>query len=1033
MRTPNISTYYNATYRLGNLTEDLKNANEVVSTQKQINEISDDPLGLSQTLSLRNSIASLEQIERNVFMGKSWLESVENAMNSVNNLILEAKSETSRLANDSTTIDERAAAVERIDNIIEQIITLGNTQVNGNYIFSGTETTVAPIEYDTESQPNQVNYLGNDIPFEIRTDKQAGVAVGRVGGETFWDQSIDINVTNNKIVFKEDNGHGSASVKVIEADIPEGVYTKETLAVAVRNAINEASGSQGYGASYLVDWDEAGQKFSIQEDGSYNGFLRTQFMWKTGEDPVLSDIKTSSLINPDDVNIALLDKTSLTLGTPTPHGTEPFTLTWNGQGEWLVSGNPGYILPAKIQGTASSVDIDLDENGFADISISLDKEVVQEGESISFEIIPYRGDHSIGHEMGFADTDMTYVPPVSDNRPEFITDLTITGGVNDTIDFVEVNSTGGVSVTLTATLTAGNYTDMDLLSAEIEAQLEAASAAPTSGANTIDYAVSYDAENSRFNIRENGSSLNEIRMLWSNTTGASTTAATLGYYPLDDIVSYPVSDNTPTHGSITIDNTNNHIDFVETNTAGVATTLTAVVSARVYKSITDLETEVEAALNNASAASGNTVLYDVTYDNVLEQFTIQRTSGTALSDFDLLWSTGANTDQTIGKTLGYDTATDDIVGLIHTSDVPPVLLTFQGKDNLIEFTEIRLDGTETDEIAIRIPEGDYTNLNAVAVAIETAMESASPNNVDYDVQYDYTLGQFRIKGSDAQIKGFNLLWQSGANAAESAAGLLGFDSTADDRVGYAESDAQIINLVINTTNNKINFKEVTAENAGKEAANLTASVKAKTYTNYSDLAREIEIAMEAESKANGNAVNYKVTWDDVTERFTIKENGNRLETFHLQWGTGADAPVSVGGSGQGIGSLIGFNPEDDIKTAVQSSKDVEWGIFNTLIDLKKYLTDNDTDGINRSIGRLELNYSTMTSRIVDSGMKYSRLQVRETITSEVSLSMTERKTMIEDADIVESIMKLQGIETAYQAALSSTSRVLNLSLVDYMR
>ena len=96
MRTPNISTYYTATYRLGNLTEDLKNANEVISTQKQINEISDDPLGLSQALSLKNSIGNLEQIERNVVMGKSWLESVENAMSSVNDLILEAKTEVLR-------------------------------------------------------------------------------------------------------------------------------------------------------------------------------------------------------------------------------------------------------------------------------------------------------------------------------------------------------------------------------------------------------------------------------------------------------------------------------------------------------------------------------------------------------------------------------------------------------------------------------------------------------------------------------------------------------------------------------------------------------------------------------------------------------------------------------------------------------------------------------------------------------------------------------------------------------------------------
>jgi flagellar hook-associated protein 3 FlgL len=141
----------------------------------------------------------------------------------------------------------------------------------------------------------------------------------------------------------------------------------------------------------------------------------------------------------------------------------------------------------------------------------------------------------------------------------------------------------------------------------------------------------------------------------------------------------------------------------------------------------------------------------------------------------------------------------------------------------------------------------------------------------------------------------------------------------------------------------------------------------------------------------------------------------------------------VGGSGQSIGTILGFDPADQVHTPVKSQEDVEWGIFNTLIDLKAYLNDTDQYGLERTIGRLEQNYNITTSRIVDTGMKYTRLEVRQAITSEINLSLTERKTMIEDADIVESIMNLQGIETAYQAALSSTSRVLNLSLVDYLR
>ena len=118
--------------------------------------------------------------------------------------------------------------------------------------------------------------------------------------------------------------------------------------------------------------------------------------------------------------------------------------------------------------------------------------------------------------------------------------------------------------------------------------------------------------------------------------------------------------------------------------------------------------------------------------------------------------------------------------------------------------------------------------------------------------------------------------------------------------------------------------------------------------------------------------------------------------------------------------------------AAKSGESVEWGIFNTLIDLQDYLDDNDTYGLERTLTRLDAQYNTMTSRIVDIGVRYSRLNIRDTIITENNLSLTERKSTIEDADIIEATMNLQSAETAYQAALSSTAKVISISLVDYM-
>jgi flagellar hook-associated protein 3 FlgL len=1027
MRVPTISTYVNAAYSLGSLTSRLQTANEIISTQKRINEISDDPLGLSQVLSLRNSIGNLDQIQTNVTMGKSWLKGSESALDSVNDLILDAKTDVLRLANDSSTADERRDAIERINSILEQIVSLGNTKVNSSYIFSGTDTNVMPFIYDTSVNPEKVVYQGNNTPFEIRADQNSGVQVGRDGYETFWDQEIEINATNNKIIFKEDNGHGSASEIVLTATVPDGLYTAEKLETAVRNALNEASSKNGYGATYVVEYNSDKKTYAIREDGSFKGYLKTEFMWETGGEAYINNIAASPAIDPDDIHISV-NETALTIGTPEPWGTDPFKLVWQGNNTWTVLNNPGYVItPSKISGTADSVEIDLDESGTPDITIKLDAPVNNVGDYIEFEIMTARGDLSVGNEIGFNGDNSISAPPVSDHQAQYITELVITDGANDEITFQEVNSTGGATtftIDLNTTGAGITYTDMNSLAKAIETKMEAASAG---GPNSIDYDVSYDPETSRFKIREKGTGLDELNLQWS----LSNSASTLGFYPVDDKTVYPASDLVLDR-TIILDNTNNTFSFQETDLLGVpGAVLTATVAAGTYRDATSFAAAIEASLD-AATANVPPADYSVTYDAGTNRFTIADISGN-LQEFDLLWNSEGPSSDTLAKSLGYSPQVDYTGAVSHTGSSDPVIMTFDKTNNWIDFSETDENGN-TINASIQIPEGDYTNPDYLAALIQTKMRAASFNSVDYSVSYDAVEGEFIFKeGGHADIASFSLLWYSGDHPSTNAADMLGFATTNDDKVRFSISDDSIVNITIDASNNKIDFQEVATGNSGKVSDNLTASIAQKTYTSHEELAREVEKAMEAESRKNGNAIDYTVAWDEVTQKFTIKENGTRLDEFHLQWKSGDNAPVSLGGSGESIGSILGFDSlADDVVEPLTSTRNVEWGIFNTLMDLKQYLTENDTDGIERTIGRLETNFDNMTSRIVDVGMKYNRLEVRETITSQVTLSLKERRSMIEDADIIEALMNFQNIKTAYEAALASTSQILNISLVDYI-
>lgn len=1012
MRVPNLSLYNDARYRLGGITSDLQAANEVMATQKRINSISDDPIGLSQVLDLNTSLGNLEQVEKNVNMGISWLDGTENALNSVNDLILDVKTQTSQLINASMTASGREDAIESINGIIDQIIGLGNTQINGNYIFSGTKTDIKPLEYHGEDDPPWVSYNGNTNPFEIKTDENTNVRVGEVGSETFWDDDVEINLTNNTIIFKEDNGHGSASQIVLEASIDDGTYTTKKLEIALRNALNEASSKDGYGVSYEVEYDSGEKSFSIREDGTYDGFVRTEFMWETGADAYVNNISASSSINPDDINVTVNHADALTIDTPEPKGTEPFRLTWQGDGTWTVDNNPGYVIisSSAISGSDDSIGIDLNESGTADITITLDTPVTTRGQYIEFEIISAKGDHSVGNEIGFNGDNSIYAPPTSDANAVFVTDLTIPAGA--TIEFRE--DSGAI---LTAILPPGSYTDMDTLSAVIKSGMDNAIGA------TATYAVSYDPKEGKFNIRQDGSSLNQLEILWNNSPAI---ADLLGYDPVVDTIAYP-SSVSATELYVTIDDTNNELVFQQIVGGVPGGVLSATVAQGTYKTEAALELAVETAMNTASAASGYAVTYDASY--AADRFSITNLGGGALTGLNLLWATANSNGNSIGGTLGFD-PTDDTGALAYVGDNDMVLMAFDNTNNVIDFEEIAIDGTVSNEISVTIPPGPYTDLADVAAEIQTALRAESPNNIDYVVTYDPLVSEFMIKGSDKDITGFSLLWETGMNRGNSAADLLGFSR--DDRVTYSESDDAIVNITINATNDKINFKEILKGNEGKDVGELTASIKQKIYTSHSQLGLEVEKALEEESYQNGNRIDYSVTWDDYTKNFTIKENGTELAEFDLLWQTGENAPLAAGGTGESMGGILGFDTQDEIAAPVKSDRDVEWGIFNTLLDLNRYLADNDVDGIERTLGRLDAQYNSMTSEIVDVGIRDNRLKIRSQITMEVNLSLTERKSTIEDIDIVEATLNLQAITTAYEAALSSTAKITKLSLVDYL-
>lgn len=197
MRVANKTIYDVVKFNLGTAAEEMNNANRIVSSGKRISNLSDDPVGLTQSLKIKSMLSGLDQMGRNISLGKSWLISSESALSNVQELISDAKALSVQMASGTTGAVQRAAASLTVQNILDEIVSLANTEVGGRYVFSGSKTDTVPFSGDGAA------YHGNDEPFAVKIGIDTTVQVGSDGEEVFGtifktlrDLRDDLNINN---------------------------------------------------------------------------------------------------------------------------------------------------------------------------------------------------------------------------------------------------------------------------------------------------------------------------------------------------------------------------------------------------------------------------------------------------------------------------------------------------------------------------------------------------------------------------------------------------------------------------------------------------------------------------------------------------------------------------------------------------------------------------------------------------------------------------------------------------------------------
>ncbi len=144
-----------------------------------------------------------------------------------------------------------------------------------------------------------------------------------------------------------------------------------------------------------------------------------------------------------------------------------------------------------------------------------------------------------------------------------------------------------------------------------------------------------------------------------------------------------------------------------------------------------------------------------------------------------------------------------------------------------------------------------------------------------------------------------------------------------------------------------------------------------------------------------------------------------------------DLNVTYNGNQEAIavGTAPGLQQKINIdgKTAL-----VESGTFKALKDLHDALMHNSNPGIQAAMGHIDHAAEEISIHTAKTGAMQNTLDTKEAIADELTFTNKERLADIEGTDIIEAANALKAAETGYQAALASASKVMKMSLVDFL-
>lgn len=186
-----VTDSYLSTILIGDLNNSLANLldqQQMMGSMKRVNDFADDPRAVSTIQRYNSLIASNDEYLTNITRSRLMVDATDVALNNISEVLADIRVLVLRESSAIATEQSQETSIIEVDNLMNRLMDVLNTDIEGNYLFSGQKLSTQPFSRNGET----VIYNGDDNDITARTGANSTMILNISGQDFLGTQSATL-------------------------------------------------------------------------------------------------------------------------------------------------------------------------------------------------------------------------------------------------------------------------------------------------------------------------------------------------------------------------------------------------------------------------------------------------------------------------------------------------------------------------------------------------------------------------------------------------------------------------------------------------------------------------------------------------------------------------------------------------------------------------------------------------------------------------------------------------------------------------